>query len=124
MGILSTVSSIQREMVAAGTISDSNDSETRLRFLRIGEATGPTLREFWPAVEKALPTILYGFYRHVTAEPNLGKMLGSQVERLKHAQSSHWARLFNGRFDEAYIQGVRTIGLIHNKIEGIALISR
>lgn len=116
MSTLSDVPSIQRETVAVNSISVSNDRETRLRFMRIGEATGTTLREFWPAVEKALPTILDGFYRHVTAEPNLAKMLGSQVERLKHVQGSHWARLFNGRFDEAYIQGVRTIGLIHNKI--------
>lgn len=84
--------------------------------MRIRERTGANLREFWPTVEKALPAILDGFYQHVTAEPNLAKMLGSQVERLKAVQGSHWARLFDGRFDEAYIQGVRTIGLIHNKI--------
>ena len=34
----------------------------------------------------------------------------------KSAQGSHWGRLFNGRFDDDYIKGVRTIGLIHNKI--------
>lgn len=38
------------------------------------------------------------------------------MERLKSAQGTHWARLFNGRFDGAYIEGVRTIGLAHNKI--------
>ncbi|MFM9975116.1 MAG: protoglobin domain-containing protein, partial [Beijerinckiaceae bacterium] len=113
---LSSVPFTKKETAAINSVSDSNDRKTRLRFMRIGEATGTTLREFWPTVEKALPTLLDGFYRHVSAEPDLAKMLGNQVERLKHAQGSHWARLFNGRFDEAYIQGVRTIGLIHNKI--------
>jgi hypothetical protein len=42
--------------------------------------------------------------------------LGNQSGRLKTAQSTHWARLFDGSFDDAYIQGVRTIGLMHNKI--------
>ncbi len=43
-------------------------------------------------------------------------MIGNDIPRLKAAQGSHWGRLFNGRFDDAYINGVRTIGLIHNKI--------
>jgi hypothetical protein len=38
------------------------------------------------------------------------------MPRLKKAQGTHWARLFNGRFDWDYMQGVRAIGLVHNKI--------
>ncbi|MEQ1890218.1 MAG: protoglobin domain-containing protein, partial [Alphaproteobacteria bacterium] len=38
------------------------------------------------------------------------------MSRLVSAQTAHWGRLFNGRFDEAYIQGVRTIGTVHNRI--------
>lgn len=106
----------QIRAAAPESASDPHDRDTRLRFMRIGEATGIALREFWPTVEKALPVILDGFYRHVTAEPNLAKMLGNRVERLKGAQGAHWARLFDGRFDEAYIQGVRAIGLVHNRI--------
>lgn len=92
------------------------DRETRLRFMRINDETGALLREFWKVVEPALPTILDNFYRHVAAEPNLARMVGNDIPRLKAAQGSHWGRLFNGRFDDAYINGVRTIGLIHNKI--------
>lgn len=94
----------------------SQDRETRLRFMRIDAETGETLREFWKVVEGALPDILEGFYRHVTKEPHLAKLIGENVPRLKNAQGSHWARLFNGRFDHEYMQGVRTIGLIHNQI--------
>jgi methyl-accepting chemotaxis protein len=96
--------------------NSNHDQETRLRFMRIDQRTGDALREFWPAVEKALPRVLEGFYRHLGSEPNLSKLIGSQSDRLKKAQGTHWERLFNGRFDEACIQGVRTIGLIHNKI--------
>jgi hypothetical protein len=49
----------------------SNDHDTRMRFMRIDEETGRMLRELWVIVEPKLPTILDGFYRHVTSEPNL-----------------------------------------------------
>src|SRR5262249_16820595 len=44
------------------------------------------------------------------------RMIGNDIPRLKQAQGTHWGRLFDGRFDEAYIQGVRRIGMVHNKI--------
>lgn len=87
-----------------------------MRFMRIDARTGELLREFWKVVEPALPEVLEGFYRHITKEPQLARIIGSDIPRLKTAQGSHWARLFNGRFDQEYMQGVRTIGLIHNKI--------
>ena len=95
---------------------DHHDRDARLRFMRIDATASAALREFWPTVEKALPTILEGFYAHVLSEPNLAGLIGNQVTRLKAAQGGHWARLFNGRFDAEYMEGVRTIGRVHNKI--------
>lgn len=96
---------------------DSNpDREARLRFMNIDNETGELLREFWRVADRALPEILEGFYRHVTSEPQLAKLIGGDILRLKKAQGSHWERLFNGRFDHQYLQGVRAIGLIHYKI--------
>jgi methyl-accepting chemotaxis protein len=98
-------------------VSDgSQDREARLRFMRIDAETGEILREFWKPVERALPEILDGFYQHVASEAQLVKLIGNDIPRLKKAQSTHWARLFNGRFDHEYMHGVRTIGLVHNKI--------
>ncbi|MCU0818476.1 MAG: globin-coupled sensor protein [Beijerinckiaceae bacterium] len=94
----------------------TQDREVRLRFLRIDAATGEALREIWPKVAAALPDILEGFYAHVTSEQKLAGMLGTQVARLKKVQGSHWERLFNGKFDVEYMKGVRTIGMVHNKI--------
>ena len=106
-----------RENLKAGQEIHGHERETRLRFMRVNQATGGALREFWPVVEKALPEVLDDFYGHLTSEPELVRIVGNnQVSRLKGAQSVHWERLFNGRFDEAYIQGVRTIGMVHNRI--------
>ena len=104
-------------MIEKPNSSDNQDRETRLRFMRINEETGQALREFWPVVEKALPTILERFYHQLTAEPVLVKIIGgNHVSRLVSAQTAHWGRLFNGSFDQTYIEGVRTIGLVHNRI--------
>ena len=93
-----------------------SDRSARLRFMNIDQETSRLLAGFWPTAEKALPDLLEAFYRHVTQIPELAKLLGSDIPRLKTAQGSHWARLFSGRFDDAYFNGVRTIGLVHNKI--------
>ncbi len=103
-------------MAEAGASDGNQDRQTRMRFMRIDAGTGELLREIWQVVEPALPEILEGFYQHVTREPQLARMIGNDIPRLKAAQGSHWSRLFNGRFDHDYMQGVRTIGLIHNKI--------
>ncbi|RMD61797.1 MAG: chemotaxis protein, partial [Alphaproteobacteria bacterium] len=99
------------------TTSQSDvDAYQRLQFMEVGETVGPLLREFWSVLEPALPEILDGFYGHVTSTPHLREMVGTQIPRLKEAQKAHWARLFSGHFDDAYMQGVRTIGLTHNRI--------
>ncbi|MBI5260807.1 MAG: globin-coupled sensor protein [Bradyrhizobium sp.] len=104
--------------IAAGAESDryGHDREVRLHFMGIEPRTGEVLREFWKIVEPKLPGILEGFYDHVTGEPSLARLIGNDMPRLKKAQGAHWARLFNGRFDHEYMQGVRSIGLVHNKI--------
>jgi methyl-accepting chemotaxis protein len=92
------------------------DREVRLRFMRINAETGAVLREFWHVLQPQMQSILEGFYRHVLSEPQLAKLVGDEIPRLKRAQEAHWARLFDGRFDEAYMLGVQQIGLIHNRI--------
>src|SRR6266568_330755 len=99
-----------------GGADSGQDRETRMRFMRIDARTGELLREFWKVVEPALPKLLDGFYQHVMKEPQLARLIGNDIPRLKTAQGTHWARLFNGRFDLEYIKGVRTIGHVHNKI--------
>jgi hypothetical protein len=92
------------------------DRGTRMRFMSITARTGDLLREFWQRAEPALPDILDGFYHHITGERQLAALIGNDIPRLKRAQGTHWARLFNGRFDHEYMEGVRSIGMVHNKI--------
>ena len=91
--------------------------EDQMRFMRINEAGKGALQEFWPVVEKALPGILEVFYDHMTSVPELVRILGGhQLPRLKSVQIGHWKKLFEGRFDEAYIQGAHAIGRAHHRI--------
>ncbi|HNB27325.1 MAG TPA: protoglobin domain-containing protein, partial [Alphaproteobacteria bacterium] len=92
------------------------DRDGRIQFMRITPETGKLLREFWPVVEKALPTILEDFYNFGVSVPALAKLIGTQSARLKGAQQRHWAKLFDARFDDDYVNSVRTIGLTHNRI--------
>ncbi|SFP55412.1 Methyl-accepting chemotaxis protein [Bradyrhizobium sp. Ghvi] len=97
-------------------VDSGEHRQARMRFMGITSRSGVLLREFWVIAEPAVPRILEGFYRHVTSEPQLAALIGSDIPRLKTAQGTHWARLFNGRFDDEYLKGVRAIGMVHNKI--------
>jgi methyl-accepting chemotaxis protein len=74
------------------------------------------LRSLWKDISSELPKILERFYQHMHRQPHLSKLIGTQQSRLVSAQLQHWGRLFSGNFDAAYVEGIRRIGLIHNKI--------
>ena len=97
-------------------MQNETDRAVRLKFMNIDGETSRLLAVFWPIVEPALPSLLEDFYRHVTQVPELAKMLGNDVLRLKKLQGMHWGKLFSGRFDDAYFNSVRMIGLVHEKI--------
>ena len=98
------------------SVSSNNDRTVRLNFMRIDGQSGALLQEFWKVVQPELPRILDGFYQHLIAVPALQALVGTQTPRLKDAQASHWGRLFNGRFDDAYMRGVHEIGMVHCRI--------
>ncbi len=70
----------------------------------------------WKDIAPELPRILERFYGHMHRQPQLSKLIGTQQSRLVAAQMQHWGRLFSGSFDESYVEGIRRIGLVHNKI--------
>ena len=90
----------------------------RLEFIGFDDAKAKQLRRAWPVIEKSLPPILDEFYRRVMARPELAQIVGSQsnVTRLKEAQSKHWAKLFDGTFDDSFYEDVRRIGKAHERI--------
>jgi methyl-accepting chemotaxis protein len=95
---------------------DDSDLGVRRRFLGLDAEACQLLAAFWPTIEPHLPEIIEGFYRHLVTIPHLKQMIGDQIPRLKQAQTSHWRRLFSGRFDAEYFNGVQTIGNVHHKI--------
>lgn len=70
----------------------------------------------WKDIAPELPRVLERFYGHMHRQPQLSKLIGTQQSRLVAAQMQHWGRLFSGSFDESYVEGIRRIGLVHNKI--------
>jgi methyl-accepting chemotaxis protein len=84
--------------------------------MEISADTSLALRELWTVIEPHLPEVLDGFYAHLASEPALASLVGTQAQRLKQAQGTHWKRLFTSDFDDAYMQSIRTIGLVHNRI--------
>jgi len=90
--------------------------EERLRYVGINDEVRRELRSVWQDISPVLPAILERFYEHMHRQPQLSKLIGTHQARLVSAQSQHWGRLFSGSFDGAYIEGIRRIGLVHNKI--------
>jgi methyl-accepting chemotaxis protein len=90
----------------------------RISFIGIDNSTKESLREYYPELEKALPSILEMFYGHIKKWPDLAAMFKdpSRMDYARSAQQAHWLKLFSARFDEDYATSVRKIGLIHSKI--------
>jgi methyl-accepting chemotaxis protein len=88
----------------------------RLRFVEMSEESRALLRGFWPIASASLPAILDAFYDHIGAFPELATLVGGHRDRLKGAQSRHWALLFAARFDAEYVASVEAIGHAHNRI--------
>ncbi|WP_262296491.1 globin-coupled sensor protein [Microvirga sesbaniae] len=95
--------------------NDSSLAE-RLAFMGIDGGVCQDLPSIWKDISSELPRILELFYAHMHRQPHLSTMIGTQQSRLVSAQMQHWSRLFSGRFDASYVEGIRRIGLIHNKI--------
>ncbi len=90
----------------------------RLEFIGFGDSKVTQLKRAWPVIEKNLPPILDEFYRKVMGRPELAKIIGdpANIDRLKNAQRKHWAKLFEGNFDDSFYEDVRRIGKAHERI--------
>jgi methyl-accepting chemotaxis protein len=99
-------------------MTDPLHREERLRFLHIDATTRASLVEFRPQLEKHVQAILGKFYAHIGQYPELAsKFKDGAVPRAKAAQANHWMGLFEGKFDEAYVERVRRIGKTHEMID-------
>jgi methyl-accepting chemotaxis protein len=101
------------EVSRAGSAADVR---AKIDFFQLGDDACVLLREFWREVEPALPAILDGFYNHLNVDKSSNDLVKGRQSQLKAQQTKHWQRLFEGRFDDAYCEGVRAIGNAHHRI--------
>ena len=99
-------------------MDDGHHNEERLKFLLIDDATRNSLREVWPVLAPSIPMVLEKFYAHITAVPELSAKFGGpdRISFAKKAQNSHWESVFAARFDHDYIEKVRRVGKVHERI--------
>jgi len=90
--------------------------DERLHFLGIDDSTRDEIRTVWRAVGPKIPSLLEKFYDHLRKVPGLSEMIGTRQAYLVKRQGEHWERLFNGRFDAEYADGIRRVGRAHHKI--------
>src|SRR5271169_6507766 len=90
-------------------------SADRIRFFRIDDEAKTALRAFKPAVDKALPELLKGFYDYLRRWPIATKSFKNEAAytHARTAQAEHWRRLLSANFDQAYRDSVQKIGQAH-----------
>jgi methyl-accepting chemotaxis protein len=95
-----------------------DDRALRLRFLRLDAPARARLRGLKPLIEAALPRVSEAFYQLFGQVPALAAMFGgaARVARLRITLADHWSRLFNGDFDDAYVEHAVSIGAAHARI--------
>jgi methyl-accepting chemotaxis protein len=76
------------------------------------------LRQLKPLIERELPKGLDRFYETVSKIPEARSFFSSEKHMggAKGAQLRHWESIASGRFDEDYVERVRTIGAVHARI--------
>ncbi len=96
-------------------MADKLTSAERIRFFRIDDEAKRALREFKPAVDKAMPEILKGFYDHLRRWPTAARLFKNEASftHARTAQAEHWRHLFQANFDQPYLDSVHRIGKVH-----------
>lgn len=89
----------------------------RLAFLDISDQTRRDLREAKPYIDAIMPSVLDGFYAHVSKFP-IAKMFSTpaSMQHAKAMQLKHWELITSGDFTDSYVESVRRIGEAHNTL--------
>ncbi len=92
--------------------------QERLDFLKISSETSATLAQFKPEIADLLDGILGRFYDHISKVPQLEKLFPNEgiKKHARDAQKVHWLGMFEGKFDDGYVERVKRIGKTHERI--------
>ncbi len=94
------------------------DLTVKRAFVKVDDIDARAMADARRLVSENIGRVLDGFYKHVTAYPELREMLGDaqRIASVRQAQSRHWTTLFEGRFDEAYRDKAKAIGTAHHRV--------
>lgn len=94
------------------------DIEERLRFFELNERQRDALRALRPIVQRCIGRALDRFYARARTTPETARFFrdDAHVAAARGAQTRHWMRLLDGRFDADYYDSVRRIGTVHAHI--------
>lgn len=90
----------------------------RLKLNKIDDTVSGVLRSNANFVMAELPTILDGFYAHMSERPEARRFFKDRahMEHAKEMQLRHWRIILDARFDAAYEASVTKIGRTHFRL--------
>jgi hypothetical protein len=88
-----------------------------LEFLQIDDSHRSQAARLWAILEPNVNAIVAEFYKKVMASRISPRVTAAVVESLKRRQREHWDKLFHSKFDEAYANSARRVGIRHRDIE-------
>ncbi len=99
-------------------MSDQYAVGERLDFIGLDDKARQTLRSLGPFIAAEIEPALTLFYTKLAATPQVRTFFrdDGHMATAKGAQGRHWDIIAKGQFDQAYVNGVRTIGQTHARI--------
>lgn len=90
----------------------------RLQFIGLTERDREALRLVKPILEASIDAILDRFYSSLATHPEIiSKFQGTEgIRHDRELQASHWLKMFDGTFDQQYIDGIHQIGIMRERI--------
>lgn len=107
--------SIQNKQ-SPGSFMTTTNIQQRLAFIGLDSEHLADLPKAWSVIAADMPKVIAAFYDHLAKFDSARALIGNRSERLAQAQVKHWEKLFSGRFDEQYVESVRTIGTTHVRV--------
>ncbi|NJC05022.1 methyl-accepting chemotaxis protein [Sphingomonas kaistensis] len=96
----------------------SDEIQTRLQFMNFTQAQRDRLSGMRDLLARLIPPALDRFYDKVRQTPSTSRFFrdGEHMRCAHAAQEKHWARIAEGRFDQAFSDSVQRIGAVHARI--------
>ncbi|WP_137130681.1 globin-coupled sensor protein [Rhizobium sp. FY34] len=102
-------------MSTTDTLKQLNE---RLAFVGLGDAERRTLSDMQQTIKQSIGPALDSFYEKASKHPHTASFF-SNPQHIAHAkgrQEKHWGAIASGKYDEAYVDAVSTVGRTHARL--------